>query len=298
MAGAARRGGPGARAWTLRLLLAAAAVALAGAQVTSETKEVPEHETANIPCSAFKSSWGNPRIEWKFQKGSTLVLFYYGGELTEPYRDRVTFSPTSIQLSVVTREDTGRYICEVVGSGSQIAKSEVNLIVQVPPSTPVAHVPSSATIGSRAVLRCSETEGSPPPTFRWYKDGMVMPSDPKSSPTFRNSSYSLDSATGELVFEPLSAFDSGEYHCEATNNVGPPQKSSAVRMEASEVNVGGIVAAVVVLLMVLGLAAFGIWFAYSRGFFKRKDTGSKKVIYSQPSQRSDGEFKQTSSFLV
>lgn len=63
----------------------------------------------------------------------------------------------------------------------------------------MAHVPSSATIGSRAVLRCSETEGSPPPTFRWYKDGMVMPSDPKSSPTFRNSSYSLDSATGELV---------------------------------------------------------------------------------------------------
>lgn len=36
------------------------------------------------------------------------------------------------------------------------------------------------------------------------------------------------------MFEPLSAFDSGEYHCEATNNVGPPQKSSAVRMEASK----------------------------------------------------------------
>ncbi|XP_065713794.1 junctional adhesion molecule A [Patagioenas fasciata] len=298
MAGAARRGGPGARAWTLRLLLAAAVVALAGAQVTSETKEVPEHDTANIPCSAYKSSWGNPRIEWKFQKGSTLVLFYYGGELTEPYRDRVTFSRTSIQLSAVTREDTGRYICEVVGSGSQIAKSEVNLIVQVPPSTPVAHVPTSATIGSRAVLRCTETEGSPPPTFRWYKDGMVMPSDPKSSPTFRNSSYSLDSTTGELVFQPLSAFDSGEYYCEATNSVGPPQKSSTIRMEASEVNVGGIVAAVVVLLMVLGLVAFGVWFAYSRGFFKRKDTSSKKVIYSQPSQRTDGEFKQTSSFLV
>ncbi|NXW86754.1 JAM1 protein, partial [Alopecoenas beccarii] len=102
----------------------------------------------------------------------------------------------------------------------------------VPPSTPVAHVPSSATIGSRAVLRCSETEGSPPPTFRWYKDGMAMPTDPKSSPTFRNSSYSLDAATGELVFQPLSAFDSGEYHCEATNNVGPPQKSNVVRMEA------------------------------------------------------------------
>lgn len=30
---------------------------------------------------------------------------------------------------------------------------------------------------------------------------------------------------------------------------------------------GGIVAAVVVLLMVLALIAFGIWFAYSRGYF-------------------------------
>ncbi|NWU73609.1 JAM1 protein, partial [Pterocles burchelli] len=102
----------------------------------------------------------------------------------------------------------------------------------VPPSKPVAHVPSSATIGRKAVLRCTESEGSPPPTFRWYKDGMLLPADPKSSLTFRNSSYTLDAATGELIFEPLSAFDSGDYTCEATNNVGSPQKSSAVRMEA------------------------------------------------------------------
>lgn len=69
----------------------------------------------------------------------------------------------------------------------------------VPPSKPVAHVPSSATIGSKAVLRCTETDGSPPPTFRWYRDTMLMPSDPKTSLTFRNSSYTLDSTTGELV---------------------------------------------------------------------------------------------------
>ncbi|NXB11198.1 JAM1 protein, partial [Cnemophilus loriae] len=84
----------------------------------------------DIPCAAFRSSWSNPRIEWKFQKGSSLVLFYYGGQLTEPYRDRVQFSPTSIRFQSVTREDSGKYICEVVGDGSNIAKSEVNLIVQ------------------------------------------------------------------------------------------------------------------------------------------------------------------------
>ncbi|NWV80054.1 JAM1 protein, partial [Dasyornis broadbenti] len=83
----------------------------------------------DIPCSAFRSQ-PNPRIEWKFQKGSSLVLFYYGGELTEPYRERVQFSPTSIRFRSVTREDSGKYICEVVGDGGTIAKSEVTLTVQ------------------------------------------------------------------------------------------------------------------------------------------------------------------------
>uniref|UniRef100_A0A669QMF8 Junctional adhesion molecule A n=1 Tax=Phasianus colchicus TaxID=9054 RepID=A0A669QMF8_PHACC len=189
----------------------------------------------------------------------------------DPYKNRVVFSVTSIHFSTVTREDTGKYICEVVGDNSQIAKSEVNLIVQVPPSKPVAHVPSSATIGRTTVLRCTESDGSPPPTFRWYRDGMLIPTDPKSSLSFRNSSYTLDSTTGELTFNPVSAFDTGDYYCEASNNVGTAQRSDAVRMEASEVNVGGIVAAVVVLLMLLGLIAFGIWFAYSRGYFQRKE---------------------------
>ncbi|NXG79225.1 JAM1 protein, partial [Baryphthengus martii] len=91
---------------------------------------------ADIPCLAYRSSWRNPRIEWKFQKGSSLVLFYYAAELTEPYRNRVQFSPTSIHFSSVTREDTGKYICEVVGDSGQIAKSEVNLIVQGAAPTP------------------------------------------------------------------------------------------------------------------------------------------------------------------
>uniref|UniRef100_A0A8C3LAU9 Ig-like domain-containing protein n=1 Tax=Chrysolophus pictus TaxID=9089 RepID=A0A8C3LAU9_CHRPC len=108
----------------------APAVSLVGAQVTSETKEVPENQPVDIPCSAYRSDWGSPRIEWKFQKGSSLVLFYYAGALTDPYKNRVVFSVTSIHFSTVTREDTGKYICEVVGDSSQIAKSEVNLIVQ------------------------------------------------------------------------------------------------------------------------------------------------------------------------
>ncbi|XP_059727154.1 junctional adhesion molecule A isoform X1 [Haemorhous mexicanus] len=148
-----QRGPPGAG---LRLLLLLGGLAaLAAAQVTSEDQEVPEHKPVELRCAAFRSSSGSARIEWKFQRGSSLALIYYEGELTEPYRDRVQFSPTSIRFQSVTREDSGKYICEVVGDGSQIAKSEVNLIVQVPPGKPLAHVPSSATVGARAVLSLS-----------------------------------------------------------------------------------------------------------------------------------------------
>lgn len=128
----------------------------------------------------------------------------------------------------------------------------------------------------------------------------MMPTDPKSSRAFSNSSYSLDHKTGELVFNPVSASDSGEYMCQAQNGHGTPMRSDAVRMEAAELNVGGIVAAVLVTLILLGFLILGIWFAYRRGYFDRtkKGTSSKKAIYSQPSARSEGEFRQTSSFLV
>uniref|UniRef100_A0A673UB83 Junctional adhesion molecule A n=1 Tax=Suricata suricatta TaxID=37032 RepID=A0A673UB83_SURSU len=172
--------------------------------------------------------------------------------------------------------------------------------ITVPPSKPTVNVPSSATIGNRAVLTCSEKDGSPPSEYYWFKDGIMMPSEPKGNRAFSNSSYSLNHKTGELVFDPVSAYDTGEYTCQAQNGYGTPTRSEAVRMEAAELNVGGIVAAVLVTLILLGFLILGIWFAYRRGYFDRakKGTSSKKVIYSQPAARSEGEFRQTSSFLV
>nr|XP_042699308.1 junctional adhesion molecule A-like [Chrysemys picta bellii] len=268
-----------------------------------QTIQVPENKPIDLPCTAYVSQSGTPRVEWKFEKGSSIVLFYYDSKFTDPYKDRAKYSPTGISFSSVTRKDTGKYTCEVFWPGSggsdQLRKSEVDLIVQVPPSKPVAKVPTSVTIGNKAVLTCTETDGSPPPTFQWYRDNILMPSNPKISEKFRNSSYTIDPKTGVLTIEPVTSFDTGDYFCEAQNNVGTAQKSEAIHLEATEVNVGGIVAAVVVLLIVLALVAFGIWFAYSRGFFsKRRGSTNKQVIYSQPSNRSDGEFKQTSSFLV
>lgn len=130
----------------------------------------------------------------------------------------------------------------------------------------------------------------------------MLIADAKKTCAFINtSSYTIDPKSGDLVFDPVSAFDSGECYCQAQNGYATAMRSEAVRMEAVELNVAGIMAAVLVILILLGLLIFGIWFAYSHGYFERTKKGTapgKKVIYSQPSARSEGEFKQTSSFLV
>lgn len=69
--------------------------------------------------------------------------------------------------------------------------------------------------------------------------------------------------------EAPTGISAGSRGCQAEGfcaRIQPPS-DVLVPLFPGEVNVGGIVAAVVVLLMVLALVAFGIWFAYSRGFF-------------------------------
>uniref|UniRef100_A0A5F9DD39 Junctional adhesion molecule A n=1 Tax=Oryctolagus cuniculus TaxID=9986 RepID=A0A5F9DD39_RABIT len=277
--------GTKAGAWRKQLLLFTSAVLCSlalgkGTVYTSEPEvRVAENNPAKLPCTY--SGFSNPR--------------------PSSYEDRVTFSPSGITFRSVTRKDTGTYTCMVSeDDGNNYGEVTIQLTVLVPPSKPTVNIPSSATIGNRVVLSCSEQDGSPPSEYTWFKDGMLMPTDPKNNRAFINSSYTLNQKSGELVFDPLSAFDTGEYSCQAQNGFGTPVMSNAVRMEAVELNVGGIVAAVLVTLILLGVLIAGIWFAYSRGYFDRtkKGTSSKKVIYSQPTARSDGEFKQTSSFLV
>ena len=69
----------------------------------------------------------------------------------------------------------------------------------VPPSPPVCRVPTSVTTGSTVILSCHDGDGSPPPTYNWYKDGTLLPSEPNKIQAFKNYTYKLNPATGELV---------------------------------------------------------------------------------------------------
>lgn len=267
---------------------------------SSPEVQVPENNPVKLYCTY--SGFSSPRVEWKFGHGDTTSLVCYNNQITASYADRVTFSTSGITFSSVTREDTGTYTCMVTeDNGNNYGEVHIQLTVLVPPSKPTVNIPSSATIGTRVVLTCSEQDGSPPSEYSWFRDGVPMPEDPKNTRAFINSSYTLNHKTGELIFSPLTTADTGEYLCQAQNGFGKAMSSESIHMEAVELNVGGIVAAVFVTLILLGVLIFGIWFAYSRGYFeraKKKTSSGKKVIYSQPAARSEGEFKQTSSFLV
>ncbi|KAL1783978.1 junctional adhesion molecule A [Sigmodon hispidus] len=126
-----------------------------------------------------------------------------------------------------------------------------HLTVLVPPSKPTVNIPSSLTIGNRAVLTCSEQDGSLPSEYSWFKDGIDMLTDAKKTRAFISSLYTVDPKSGDLIFDPVTAFDSGKYHCKAQNGFGTAMRSEAVRVDAVELNVGGIVAAVLVTLILL-----------------------------------------------
>ncbi|XP_037362553.1 junctional adhesion molecule A [Talpa occidentalis] len=292
---------PGRTQWLLFTLVILCSPALGRGNVHTSSPKVDVAENKSVMLYCSYSGFTSPRVEWKFTNRTGTTLVCHDSKITASFEDRVKLSDSNIYFNSVTRRDNGTYTCMVTDpSGNTYGEVNIYLTVLVPPSKPTVSVPTSATIGSRAVLICSETDGSPPSKYSWYKDGVQIPLEPKSNRAFSNSSYTLNEQTGELIFDPVTAADTGDYFCLAQNGQGSPMKSEIVRMEAAELNVGGIVAAVLVTLILLGLLIFGVWFAYSRGYFDKakKGTSSKKVIYNQPTTRSEGDFKQTSSFLV
>lgn len=161
---------------------------------------------------------------------------------SDPYSSRLTVYGNNLRFSKVTRKDTGLYDCEVSGN-SQFGEARVTLTVlgknlcitfrwlvfmctiaypaviawiitilvwtlycTVPPSPPVCKIPSSVTTGKAATLTCHDADGSPPPTYKWYKNNVPLPADPSTVSGYQNATYKMDINSGSLVRgEHLSA---------------------------------------------------------------------------------------------
>ncbi|XP_026103042.1 junctional adhesion molecule A-like isoform X2 [Carassius auratus] len=246
--------------------------------------KVKENEGVDLKCSYTADFGASPRIEWKFKdlKGSQ-VLIYFENKPTAQYEGRIAMVEGGLRFNKVTRADTGDYDCEVSGNTGYDEKT-IKLTVLVPPSKPVSRIPSSVTTGSNVRLTCYDADGSPPSTYRWYKDNTPLPEDPSKFPSFKNLTYKMNVFNGNLEFPSVSKLDTGLYFCEASNGEGSPQRGDTVNMEIRDVNVGGIVAGVIVALLAVGLLLFALWFASKKGYLpskkSRKQAETASCLYT------------------
>ncbi|CAL8276272.1 unnamed protein product [Arctogadus glacialis] len=266
--------------------------------------KVRENEGADLTCKPSADFGSTPRVEWKFNVLNAQRFVVFDGKPTESYAGRVVLLNNGVRFNKVTRGDYGEYECEVSGNNN-FGKVIVKLTVLVPVEAPVCNIPTSVTTNGKAILRCSDKVGSPPPNYKWYKGDTLLPEDPKKFPNFKNSTYRINPINGNLEFSPVTKADSGAYYCEAVNSAGPAKRCKAVRMEVEDVNTGGIVAAVIVSLLLVALLIGGLWYANKKGYLPTRSESKPKpsVIYQPPSSRGgeeeeDGEFRQKSSFVV
>lgn len=48
-------------------------------------------------------------------------------------------------------------------------------------------------------MGCNDADGSPPPTYKWYKNGVPLPAEPSKISGYQNATYVMDTNTGSLV---------------------------------------------------------------------------------------------------
>ncbi|XP_018610557.1 F11 receptor, tandem duplicate 1 isoform X1 [Scleropages formosus] len=284
------------------LLLQQQEGSLAFSVTTSTPKiSVPENQGADLKCS-YSADFGTPRVEWKFrnlQGSETYVVFT--GNPTGSYKDRVELYSGGLRFIKVTRADTGEYSCDV-SNADKFGEAKIQLIVQVPPSPPLCGIPSTVTTGSQVILTCNDKDGSPPSTYKWFKNKTPLPEDPSKFAIYKNSTYTINPQDGNLLFASVAKEDSGEYYCTASNGFGSPASCAPMLMEVKDVNVGGIVAGVIVALLAVALLIFGLWYARRKGYLSKNVNESKQMPqYTRAgniSEEADGEFKQKSSFIV
>ncbi|XP_026060628.1 junctional adhesion molecule B-like isoform X1 [Carassius auratus] len=254
--------------------------------------EVREFSDAVLSCEFSTENEKNPRIEWK-KIDKHVALVYFESHFTESLQDRAEINGATVTLKKVTRSDAGTYRCEVSTPKDTITLGEINvtLTVLVPPHTPSCDVPSSALTGSLVQLRCRDHQSVPAAVYTWYKDNRALPIHQP------NATYTIDEKTGVLMFQKVSRADTGQYHCEAKNRVGPGKSCSGTRMQIDDLNVAAVVSGVLLLVLLLCLCAFGVFYGRRHGFFSRQ-RGSPNTVYSHPPKEEPQDFKHTQSFML
>uniref|UniRef100_UPI00398F5D92 V-set and immunoglobulin domain-containing protein 2-like n=1 Tax=Pristiophorus japonicus TaxID=55135 RepID=UPI00398F5D92 len=229
---------------------------------------------ATLDCTYSTNVESYFSLEWRFTAGPTAnaeaekILYYTDGNTYKlgPQANRIqlidqrpTSGVASIKITSTKSSDTGRYTCDINNPPDLSGSSEafVNLIVQVPPSTPECKVIGKPYIGNNVTLACSSTVGRPVPRYIWSE---VSPGTAKSSPRV----MVKDSQKGTLFLRNLTMEYSGTYKCVASNVLG--ERSCQLVLTVTVNNEAGvIVGAVFGILVALLLIAVVTYYLLRHG---------------------------------
>uniref|UniRef100_A0A673UK77 Junctional adhesion molecule 2 n=1 Tax=Suricata suricatta TaxID=37032 RepID=A0A673UK77_SURSU len=228
-------------------------------------------------------------------KDQVVTAIEYQGDL----KHRADMIDYNIRIKNVTRNDAGKYRCEVSApreKGQNLEEDTVILEVLVAPAVPSCNIPSSALSGTVVELRCQDKEGNPAPEYLWFKDGTPLLENRKLG-YHANSSYTVDSKSGTLQFNTVSKLDSGVYSCEAFNSIGR-SRCSGKRMQVDNLNVSGIIAAVVGVAFVISVCGLGVCYAQRNGYFSKETSFQRCSSASKVTTVSENDFKHTKSFII
>ncbi|XP_014053111.1 junctional adhesion molecule 3B [Salmo salar] len=276
-------------------------------RTTNDAPWANEFESIELSCLIESISTNDPRIEWKKIKDGEPSYVYFEKKISGDLEGRARIrEPATLVITNATRSDSASYRCEVTAPIDQKTFDEIliNLVVRVKPVVPKCAVPKSVPVGKAAELRCVEDEGFPKSQYQWFRNKEEIPDDPKTSPKFFNSSYTLNAETGTLKFSAVRKDDSGEYFCRAKNDAGHSECGPQM-MEVYNINIAGIILGVLVVVVVLLCITVGICCAYKRGYFvSQKQTGNN---YKAPAKgdgvdyvrtEDEGDFRHKSSFVI
>ncbi|XP_040288217.1 junctional adhesion molecule C [Bufo bufo] len=290
------------------LLLQGCTVMTVDLYSSNTNPEVQEFQRVELSCVIKQTNTGNPRIEWKKINNTGTSYVYFDGVIQGDLKDRAEIKgSSSLVISNTKRTDNGKYRCEVAAADDlkRFAEITITLTVTVKPVIPQCRVPKSVPVGKSAALYCQEKEGYPSSVYRWYRNGDALPVDSKTNPKFLNSSFTVNTNTGTLMFAAVNKGDMGQYYCSATNAAGSAWCESQL-LEVYDLNIGGIVGGILVVIVVLVLITVGICCAYRKGYFtnnSRPNGQSHKnpsktdgVNYLRTSD--EGDFRHKSSFVI
>nr|XP_008105839.1 PREDICTED: junctional adhesion molecule B isoform X2 [Anolis carolinensis] len=273
-----------------------------GITVETDNKLVKarEFEGAYLNCKHNAKKQSDTRVEWKKISGKDVSFVYFQGSFIGNFKGRAEIRHSSIQIKNVTRKDSGKYRCEISTPsehGQEAGETEITLLVLVPSAVPVCEVPISAMSGTVVELRCKENEGVPASKYRWYRNNFPLSESLMLGNVKKDRlPYAMNTTSGTLLFNHVSKNDTGEYYCEADNEIGQPQKCPVKRMQVDDLNVSGIIAAVVIVALIIASCGLGVYYAQKKGYFSKKKSSRNSSKYKPGGNEKD--FKHTKSFII